>query len=130
MTCGWSASGGEGVVDLVQGAAAERLDATGASPIRREVDLDALVIAAPTTAHLDLAPEAAGLLAVSLGFSRMYRDDLEQLATSDHADILALQGWRRTLFGEAALKLKRGELALVLDDNRVRVVAVRRAPKG
>ena len=32
------------------------------------------------TARLDLAPEAAGLLAASLGLSRMYSDDLEQLA--------------------------------------------------
>ena len=31
------------------------------------------------TARPDLAPEAAGLLAVSLGLSRMYADDLEQL---------------------------------------------------
>jgi ribonuclease D len=53
-------------------------------------------------------------------------DDLEQLATSDHADILALQGWRRTLFGEAALKLKRGELALTLVDGEVRAVATMR----
>jgi rhodanese-related sulfurtransferase len=30
-------------------------------------------------ARLDLAPEAAGLLAASLGLSRMYTDDLEQL---------------------------------------------------
>jgi ribonuclease D len=49
-------------------------------------------------------------------------DDLEQLATSDEADILALQGWRRTLFGEMALKLKRGELALTLVDGEVRAV--------
>ena len=49
-------------------------------------------------------------------------DDLEQLATSDEADILALQGWRRTLFGDAALKLKRGELALTLVDGEVRAV--------
>ena len=34
--------------------------------------------AADTDRH-DLAPEAAGLLAVSLGLSRMYRDDLQQL---------------------------------------------------
>ena len=34
------------------------------------------------TGRPDLAPEAAGLLAVSLGLSRMYRDDLEQLAHS------------------------------------------------
>ena len=31
------------------------------------------------TGRLDLCPEAAGLLAVSLGLSRMYGDDLEQL---------------------------------------------------
>ena len=31
------------------------------------------------TARLDLAPEAAGLLAASLGLSRIYSDDLEQL---------------------------------------------------
>ena len=49
-------------------------------------------------------------------------DDLEQLATSDQAGILALQGWRRTLFGDAALKLKRGELALTLVDGEVRAV--------
>lgn len=53
-------------------------------------------------------------------------DDLEQLATSDEADILALQGWRRTLFGDAALKLKRGELALTLVDGEVRAVPAAR----
>jgi rhodanese-related sulfurtransferase len=37
-----------------------------------------IVRGADTNAH-DLAPEAAGLLAASLGLSRMYRDDLEQL---------------------------------------------------
>jgi rhodanese-related sulfurtransferase len=31
------------------------------------------------TGHLDLAPQAAGLLAASLGLSRMYTDDLAQL---------------------------------------------------
>ncbi|MFV0384583.1 chromate resistance protein ChrB domain-containing protein [Paracoccus sp. (in: a-proteobacteria)] len=38
-----------------------------------------IVRGADTDRH-DLAPEAAGLLAASLGLSRMYRDDLEQLA--------------------------------------------------
>ena len=55
--------------------------------------------------------------------------DLEKIAVSDKADTPALKGWRRELFGEDALKLKRGELALVLDGARVRVVEVRRAPK-
>ena len=48
--------------------------------------------------------------------------DLEKLAVDDDADVDALQGWRRRVFGEDALKLKRGELALVLDGSRVRVV--------
>jgi rhodanese-related sulfurtransferase len=40
--------------------------------------LAAIVRGADTNRH-DLAPQAAGLLAASLGLSRMYRDDLEQL---------------------------------------------------
>ena len=56
--------------------------------------------------------------------------DLELIANDDDADTSALKGWRREAFGEDALKLKRGELALVLDGARVRVVEVRRAPKA
>jgi ribonuclease D len=55
--------------------------------------------------------------------------DLEQIAGDDEADVSALRGWRREAFGADALKLKRGELALVLDGARVRVVEVRRAPR-
>ena len=40
--------------------------------------LAAVIRAADTDRH-DLAPQAAGLLAVSVGLSRQYRDDLEQL---------------------------------------------------
>ena len=39
----------------------------------------ATIVRAADTARLDLAPEASGLLAASLGLSRMYSDDLEQL---------------------------------------------------
>ncbi len=53
--------------------------------------------------------------------------DLEKIAADDEADTPALKGWRREAFGEAALRVKRGELALVLDGSRVRVVEVRRA---
>ena len=55
--------------------------------------------------------------------------DLERIAADDHAETPALHGWRREAFGEDALKLKHGELALVLDGARVRVVEVRRAPR-
>jgi rhodanese-related sulfurtransferase len=39
----------------------------------------AAMVRGADTARMELAPEAAGLLAVSLGLSRMYADDLEQL---------------------------------------------------
>jgi rhodanese-related sulfurtransferase len=39
----------------------------------------ARIVRGADTARLDLAPEAPGLLAASLGLSRMYADDLEQL---------------------------------------------------
>ena len=50
--------------------------------------------------------------------------DLEKIALSDNADVEAMHGWRRQLFGEDALKLKRGEIALVLNGPRVEVVEI------
>ena len=50
--------------------------------------------------------------------------DLEKIALDDKADVDALKGWRRQLFGEDALKLKRGEIALVLNGPRVEVVEI------
>jgi rhodanese-related sulfurtransferase len=43
------------------------------------LDRLALIVRGADTARLDLAPQASGLLAASLGFSRMYKDDLAQL---------------------------------------------------
>ncbi|MGO9431184.1 ribonuclease D [Rhodoblastus sp.] len=46
-------------------------------------------------------------------------EDLEALAADDRADIAALKGWRRELFGEKAVQLKHGRLALTVENNRV-----------
>jgi ribonuclease D len=51
-------------------------------------------------------------------------DDLDRIAADDAADVPALHGWRRDLFGEKALALKHGRLALAIE--RGRVVAVER----
>ncbi|MBM3543862.1 MAG: ribonuclease D [Alphaproteobacteria bacterium] len=48
-------------------------------------------------------------------------EELEQIARSDDADAAALRGWRKKLFGDDALALKRGELALVIDRGEVSV---------
>jgi len=44
------------------------------------LDRLATIVRGADTARLDLSPEAPGLLAASLGLSRMYDDDLEQLS--------------------------------------------------
>ena len=46
-------------------------------------------------------------------------DDLERIAGDDDADVAALKGWRRELFGERALALKHGRLALSIHRGRV-----------
>jgi rhodanese-related sulfurtransferase len=59
----------------------------------------ATMVRAADTGRLDLSPEAPGLLAASLGLSRMYDDDLEQL----EAGILlydAFYRWCRDATGE------------------------------
>ena len=49
-------------------------------------------------------------------------DDLERIAADDAADVPALSGWRRELFGEKALALKHGDLALAIDGGKVAAV--------
>ena len=46
-------------------------------------------------------------------------DDVENLAAFvDKADVPALTGWRREVFGEDALRLLRGEIALAVKDGK------------
>src|SRR5438876_1845389 len=51
-------------------------------------------------------------------------DDLDRIAADDAADVPALSGWRRELFGNKALALKHGRLSLAIEKGRV--VAVER----
>lgn len=59
-------------------------------------------------------------------------DDLEAIASDDEADVPALTGWRRELFGDMALRLKQGEIALGFDGKRVTIVesAIPRAARA
>lgn len=50
--------------------------------------------------------------------------DLEAIAADDNAETPALQGWRRTVFGERALALKHGRIAMTLKRGRVHIVEV------
>lgn len=55
------------------------------------------IVRGADTARLDLAPQAAGLLAISFGLSRMFKSDHEQLA---HGFVMydALYAWCRDAF--------------------------------
>jgi ribonuclease D len=54
-------------------------------------------------------------------------EDLEAIAEDDTADVPALHGWRRGLFGEKAIALKAGELGLCMERGRV---VLRPVPPG
>lgn len=50
--------------------------------------------------------------------------ELEAIAADDNADVPSLKGWRRELYGEDALRLKRGEIALAAGRGQVRIVEI------
>ena len=89
-------------------AARER---TGPAPSPALIALLKVLLAAKSEEH-DVAPK---LLANS--------EELDRLATGE-GDIPALHGWRRIVFGEAALNLKAGRLALGVEGKRIKLIAV------
>ncbi|TNE35016.1 MAG: ribonuclease D [Alphaproteobacteria bacterium] len=50
--------------------------------------------------------------------------ELEAIAMDDNADVPSLKGWRRKVFGEDALKLKHGEIALSSKDGKIRIISL------
>lgn len=52
-------------------------------------------------------------------------EDLERIAVEKEPDVAALKGWRRELFGDDAMRLKRGELALGMRRGEVVVMETR-----
>lgn len=55
-------------------------------------------------------------------------DELEEIARCESEDAPVLRGWRRKLFGDDALALKRGELALSIDRGEVAVLPANQPP--
>ena len=46
-------------------------------------------------------------------------DDLDKIALDDEAEVAALHGWRRELFGEDALAIKAGRLAIAVENGKI-----------
>ncbi len=51
-------------------------------------------------------------------------DDIDRLAGDDSADLPCLTGWRAAVFGDDALRLKSGKIALVARGKRVETIAI------
>ena len=51
-------------------------------------------------------------------------DELDRLASEDVPDVPALKGWRREIFGEDAIALKQGRIALVVKGRKLHAVPV------
>ena len=49
--------------------------------------------------------------------------DLERIASDAEPDVAALHGWRHEIFGQYALDLKAGKLALASQDDAVILVS-------
>ena len=102
--------------------------------VKRGLARDPKTVPAPNHGH-QLSAEATAtleLLKVLLKSSaarhkvapRLIADtsDLERMASEAEPDVPALRGWRRQLFGEDAMRLKRGEMALTLMKGEVVLV--------
>jgi ribonuclease D len=51
-------------------------------------------------------------------------DDIDRLALQEDPDIPSLHGWRREVFGNDAMLLKQGRMALGVDGRRIKLIAV------
>ena len=70
---------------------------------------------------LKLVAEAEGVAPKVLASA----DDIDKIAASgEDAEVGALAGWRREVFGDKALKLVRGEIALKFEDRKISVFEV------
>ena len=51
-------------------------------------------------------------------------DDIDRIASEDEPDVPALHGWRRIVFGNDAVALREGRVALGVDGKRIRLIPV------
>lgn len=117
---GWekSAAAAE-VLKAVKGALALPPDQMPKAPKRRSAPNGAGAAAELLKVLLRMSSEKSGVAAKVLATS----DDIEEIAANgEDAKVAALNGWRREVFGDAAIRLVRGEIALRYDDGKVEIV--------
>jgi len=79
----------------------------------------------PSPATIDLLKTLLRLRAEAAGVAPRLianADDIERLAASEDEGVAALRGWRAQVFGNDAIALRKGELAIALEDGEAVVV--------
>lgn len=114
---GWERSAqGAALVDVVNQALATPRDEMPKLPRQRQTPDGAQAAVELLRVLLKLVVEKENVAAKVIASS----DDLDRIAAEgEAADVPALSGWRRELFGEQALKLINGKLALRFADKKV-----------
>lgn len=110
---------GQAVLDAVK-LGLER-DASSIPTIKRSEPLSAEAVAVVDLLRVLLKTSAArhGVAPKLIATAQ----DLEKIARGDDEDVPALKGWRRSLFGEDALAVKRGELALAMRKGSIQILS-------
>ncbi|MBB4287184.1 ribonuclease D [Roseospira goensis] len=113
---------GREILESLERARARPLDSLPRPPMREDLPQGLGPIIDLLKVLLKMKCEAAGVAQKLVASSA----DLERIAADDRAAVPALEGWRRELFGEAALALKHGRLALAVseDGRHVETLAV------
>jgi ribonuclease D len=111
---------GQAIIDCVQRALSLPKDQLPKPPGRRDLPTGTGPIIELLRVLLKMKCEESGVAQKLVASA----SDLEEIAADDEAAVPAMHGWRRELFGEDALKLKHGRLALSVDGKRVTVVPV------
>jgi ribonuclease D len=79
----------------------------------------------PSPAVMDLLKTLLRLRAEAVGVAPRLianADDIERLAANEDEDVAALSGWRNEVFGKDAIALRRGDLAIALENGEAVVV--------
>jgi ribonuclease D len=115
---------GKGLMEAVEaGRVAQPPDGYTPAPPRRKRE--------PSSAAIDLLKTLLRLRAEAAHVAPRLianADDIEKLAAYEDEDVAALHGWRAEVFGRDALSLRKGDLAIALENGEAVVVELEEEP--
>ncbi len=106
---------GRDLIEVVERALARDLSALKPTTQAQALPPSAAAVAELLRVLLKAVAAKHGVAAKLIATS----EELDKIALSGEADVPAMKGWRRELFGEAALALRSGRLAITMRDGEV-----------